>query len=88
LQRLGHSDVPSWPNPRAGDSAVASPVNAQPRNKFLLLIGQFENGVNDALGDGGFGGEEGAGDLVGSEADEETEGEGWAGLDGGGLDGR
>jgi hypothetical protein len=46
LQRLGHSNLPSWPNPSAGDSAVASPVNAQPRNKFLLLIGQFANDVN------------------------------------------
>jgi hypothetical protein len=46
LQRLGHSDLPSWSNPNAGDSAVASPVNAQPRSNFLLLIGQFANDVN------------------------------------------
>ena len=46
LQCLGHSDVPSWPNSSAGDSAVASPVNAPLRNKFLLLMGEFPNDVD------------------------------------------
>jgi hypothetical protein len=45
-QCLGHSDVPSWPNSSAGDNAVASPVNAPRRNKFLLLIGEFANDVD------------------------------------------
>jgi hypothetical protein len=35
--------VPSSPNRSAGDNAVASPVNAPLRNKFLLLIGEFAN---------------------------------------------
>jgi hypothetical protein len=42
-----------------------------------VLVGEGAFGADDALGDGGFGGEEGAGDLVG--------GEGCAGL--GGEDG-
>ena len=44
-----------------------------------LFFGEGAPGADDALGDGGFGGEEGAGDLSGGEAAEETEGEGGAG---------
>ncbi len=50
-----------------------------------VFFGEGAFGADDALSDGGFGGEEGAGDLVGGEAAEETEGEGCAGL--GGEDG-
>ena len=47
-----------------------------------MLVGEGTFGADNALGDGGFGGEEGAGDLVGGEAAEDTEGEGCAGLGG------
>jgi hypothetical protein len=50
-----------------------------------VFVGEGAFGADDALGDAGFGGEEGASDLVGGEAAEETEGEGGAGL--GGEDG-
>jgi hypothetical protein len=50
-----------------------------------VFFGEGAFGADDALSDGGFGGEEGAGDLSGGEAAEETEGEGGAGL--GGEDG-
>jgi hypothetical protein len=50
-----------------------------------VLVGEGAFGADDALGDGGFGGEEGARDLVSGEAAEETESEGCAGL--GGEDG-
>jgi hypothetical protein len=50
-----------------------------------VFFGEDAFGADDALGDGGFGGEEGAGDLGGGKAAEEAEGEGCAGL--GGEDG-
>jgi hypothetical protein len=50
-----------------------------------VFFGEGAFGADDALSDGGFGGEEGAGDFSGGEAAEETEGEGGAGL--GGEDG-
>jgi hypothetical protein len=50
-----------------------------------VFFGEGAFGADDALSYGGFGGEEGAGDLSGGEAAEETEGEGGAGL--GGEDG-
>ena len=50
-----------------------------------VFLGESAFGANDALGDGGLGGEEGAGDLSCGEAANETEGEGGAGF--GGEDG-
>ena len=50
-----------------------------------VFVGEGAFGADDALCDGGFGGQESAGDLVGGEAAEQTEGEGCAGL--GGEDG-
>ena len=50
-----------------------------------MFFGEGAFGAHDALSDGGFVGEEGAGDLSGGEAAEETQGEGGAGL--GGEDG-
>jgi len=43
-----------------------------------VFLGERAFGADDALSDGGFGGEEGAGDLSGGEAANETEGEGGA----------
>jgi hypothetical protein len=50
-----------------------------------VLVGEGAFGADDTLGNGGFGGEEGAGDLVSGEAAEEAKREGCPGL--GGEDG-
>jgi hypothetical protein len=47
-----------------------------------VFVGEGAFGADDALGNSGFGGEKGTGDLVCGEATEETEGKGGAGLGG------